>query len=256
VLVIRAEQMQVFERASRRRFEDEMVAHARVFAPPLCQVIGEDALRGAICSAIARAESYGFTNRGPIRLFIELTFLCGSAFDTDPQYPSAGQFLRGPGDQMYRAQQVHDWHNAYLEQVSGPGAINVHKALSETLTFSRLPLPIASENLTEGLLLEMKRIFPAKAAFVGDAGLTAIIDESIAEARLYGFEGVRSKVLLAVLKFAFGHGCTNDPLYPWIEQTLKDDRIAGPEARAARLEKKSITWLEHVVARNQRKSHS
>jgi hypothetical protein len=254
--IIRAEQMKVFEQASRRRFEDEMVEHAKAFAPPLCEVIGDDALRVAICSAIARAENYGFTNRGPIRLFIELMFLCGSAFDTDPQYPHVGQFLRGFGDQMYRAQQIHERHNVYLEQVSGPGAVNVHRALTETLTFARLPLKIAPENLIEGLLLEMKRIFPSKVVFVGDAGLTAVIDESITEAQLYRFEGVRPKVLLAVLKFAFGHGCTDDPLYPWIAQTLKDERIAGPEARAARLEKKSITWLEHVVARNQKGSQS
>jgi hypothetical protein len=252
MLVIRAEQLKVFDQASRRRFENEMVEHAKAFAPPLCQVIGDEALRVAMCSAIARAETYGFTNRGPIRLFIELMFLCGSAFDTDPQYSPVGRFLRSSGDQMYRAQQIHEWHNRYLEQVSGPGAINVHRALSETLTFARVPLAITPGNLTEGLLLEMKRIFPSKAAFVGDTGLTAVIDESIAEARLYRFEGVRPKVLLAVLKFAFGHGCTDDPLYPWIAQTLKDERIAGPEARAARLEKKSITWLEHVVARNQK----
>jgi|SRR5436190_8867622 len=256
MLIIRAEQMKVFEQASRRRFEDEMVEHAKAFAPPLCEVIGDEALRVAIRSAIVRAENYGFTNRGPIRLFIEFMFLCGSAFDTDPQYRAVGQFLRGSGDQMYRAQQIHEWHNVYLEQVSGPGAVNVHRALSETLAFARLPLTITPENLTEGLLLEMKRIFPSKAAFVGDAGLTAVIDESMAEARLYRFEGVRPKVLLAVLKFAFGHGCTEDPLYPWIRQTLRDERIAGPEARAARLEKKSITWLEHVVARNQKGSQS
>jgi hypothetical protein len=249
VLVIRAEQMKVFEQASRRRFEDEMVEHSKAFAPPLCEVIGDKALRVAVCSAIVRAENYGFTNRGPIRLFIELMFLCGSAFDTDPQYPPIGQILRGSGDQMYRAQQIHEWHNVYLEQVSGPGAVNVHRALSETLIFARLPLTIAPEDLTEGFLLEMKRIFPNKAAFVGDAGLTTVIDESITEARLYRFEGVRPIVLLAVLKFAFGHGCTNDPLYPWIAQTLRDERITDPEARATRLEKKSITWLEHVVAR-------
>jgi hypothetical protein len=49
--------------------------------------------------------------------------------------------------------------------------------------------------------------------------------------------------------FAFGHGCTHDPLYPWIARTLKDERIKDPAARAERLEKKAITWLDHVLAR-------
>ena len=60
---------------------------------------------------------------------------------------------------------------------------------------------------------------------------------------------MRGEALVVVLMFAFGHGCTDDPLYPWISRTLKDERIVGPAARVERLEKKSITWLEHVLAR-------
>ena len=55
---------------------------------------------------MARAEGYGFTNRGPLRLFIEMMFLCGSGFDTDPQYPAVGAVLRAAGDQMQRAQMI------------------------------------------------------------------------------------------------------------------------------------------------------
>jgi hypothetical protein len=248
--------MEVFEQVSRRRFEDEMMAHSKAFSPRLCEVIGDEPLHAAARSAIARAERYGFTNRGPIRLFIELMFLCGSAFDTDPQYAAAGQFLRASGDQMHRAQQLHEWHNDYLERVSGPGAVNVYNALSELLSFARLPLTIDQEDLTGGLLREMKRIFPTKAAFVGEAGMTAIIDESTAEAERYGFEGVRPAVLLAVLKFALGHGCTDSPLYPWIVQVLQGPEIFSPAARAAHLEDKAITWLEDVVAGNREGSQS
>jgi len=53
--------------------------------------------------------------------------------------------------------------------------------------------------------------------------------------------------------FSFGHGCTDDPLYPWISRTLHDERIVNSEARAARLEKKAVTWLEHVNARNEKR---
>ena len=81
--------MLAFEQAALRRFEDEMVVHSKDFSPLLCEIIGEDQLRVAVRQAMARAAGYGFTYRGPIRLFIEMMFLCGSAFDTDPQYPAA-----------------------------------------------------------------------------------------------------------------------------------------------------------------------
>jgi hypothetical protein len=183
-------------------------------------------------------------------------FLCGSAFDTDPQYPAVGDALRAPGDQMLRAQQIHEGHNDYLERVSGARAVNVHKALRDLLTFAHTPLTISQDDLPAGMLRGMKQIFPQKEAYVGEDGLRALIDEGVAEARRYRFDGARPIVLLVVLKFALGHGCTDDPLYPWIAQTLKDGRIVSSEARAARLEKKALTWLENVIARNERGSQS
>jgi hypothetical protein len=253
VLLIRADQMKAFELTARQRFEDEMFAHGKHFSPRLSEVIGDEQLRLAIRSAIARAEAYAFTYRGPIRLFIELMFLCGSGFDTDPQYPAVGKLLRATADdQMVRAQRIHEGHNDYLDRVSGPGAVNVHRALRGVLAFARAPLAVPADDLRAGLLREMHRIFPEKAVYVGDEGLRALIDESVAEARRYRFDGARPVALLVVLKFAFGHGCTDDPLYPWIAKTLRDEKIVSPEARAARLEKKALTWLEHVIARNER----
>lgn len=250
---IRSEQMETFEQAGQRRFEDEMVEHSKNFASPLCEVIGDEQLRFALRAAMTRADSYGFTNRGPIRLFIEMMFLCGSAFDTDPQYPAIAKVLRSPADQMERAEQIHQGFLDYLEKVSGPRAENVHKALKDTLAFARAPITF-SNDFASDMIREMKRIFPQKADYVGEPGMRALIDEGINEAREYRFPSTRQTMLLVILKYAFGHGCTNDPLYPWISRTLKDEKIVDPAARGARLEKKSLTWLEHVVARNEQRA--
>lgn len=245
---IRGEQMKVFEQAALRSFEDEMVAHSKNFSPRLCEVIGDEQLRVALRSAMDRAGSYGFTNRGPIRLFIELMFLYGSAFDTDPQYPEMGEMLRASGDQMQRAEQMHQRADDYLDNVGGPDNENVRKALKDLSIFARQPVTLAPAGFEAGLLQEMNRIFPQKAAYVGEAGLKTLIREGIAEAQKYGFSTVRQMTMIVVLMFAFGHGCTNDPLYPWIARTLQDERITDPAARAERLEKKARTWLEHVLA--------
>ena len=254
-MVIRAGQRKAFEQAARRQFEQEMVAHSKGFSPTLCEVIGDEQLLVALRSAMTRAGGYGFTYRGPIRLFIEMMFLCGSAFDTDPQYKAVGEIMRASGDQMQRAEQIHKLVLDNLEKVSGPGAINVRKALSDLLIFAQMPLTV-SNGFVSGMLVEMHRVFPQKAAYVGDAGLKALINEGIAEARRYRFDTTRQEALLEVLKFAFGHGCIDDPLDTWIARTPKHERIIDPAAGAARLEKKAVTWLEHVVARNDQGSHT
>lgn len=251
---IRQEQTEAFRQHHLHKFENEMVEHSKEFAPPLCKIIGDLQVRVAVSAAMRKAIGYGFTNKGPIRLFVEMTFLRGSFFDTDPQYKIVGDILRAAGDQMLRAEQIHRGYLEYMQTVSGPGAIYVHKALSELPALARTPLLFSADDFVPGLLREMTRIYPQKAAYVGEPGLTALVREARSEAERYRLTTVRQATLFVVLMFAFGHGCTSDPLYPWISHTLRDPRIASPAARAERLEKKALTWLEHVLARNDEKS--
>jgi len=251
VLIIRDAQMMVFEDAARRAFEDEMVAHSHTFSPSLCRVIGDAQLRVALRQAMARAARYGFTYRGPLRLFIEMMFLCGSHFDTDPQYPMVGEVLRGSGGQMERAELLHQGTHDYQTQVAGPQNANVTNALRELSRLARAPFDLASDDFVPGMRREMFRVFPERAAYIGERGLMALLDEAREIAHTHQFVSTRAHVLVLILMFAFGHGCVDDPLYPWIARTLGDPRIVNPAARAARLERKALTWLDHVLARPQ-----
>ena len=103
MLVIRQAQMEAFRRAALLAFENQMVVHSKDFAPKLCRTIDDTQLREALRRAMDRAGGHGLTNRGPIRLFIELTFHFGSTFDTDPQYPWAAEVLHADDDQMRHA---------------------------------------------------------------------------------------------------------------------------------------------------------
>lgn len=251
-VIIQASQIHALEQAAEQRFENEMVLHSRDFSPTLSAILSEEQLRAAVRSAISRARGYGFTKRGPIRLFVEMTFLWGSGFDTDPQYSWVQGVLGGCSDQMWRAQRIYNGYLDYLDRASGPGAANVHRALRHLLLFSRMPMAL-SGNFTAAMLGHMRSIFPEKSEYVGEQGLRTLIAAGLAEAERYQFVQERQRALVVVLQFAFGHRCTDDPLYPWISRTLADDKIATPEVRAARLEKKAITWLEHVVIRNERR---
>jgi len=248
MLTIRKEQIQIFEIAARSLFEDEMVAHSHEYSPKLCEVIGEEQLRLAVQGAMAKATQYGFTNRGPIRLFIELMFLFGSGFDTDPQYPALAKILNGSGDQMDRAEQMHEEVVNYLQKVCGPDDINMKKALDAFGEFARKPVTISSDDSITDMLNKLTLAFPQKAAYAGKDSLTALIGESRAAAKKYTFSTTQGQFLLLILMYAFGHGCIADPLYPWIERTLTDEKIINPTARAERLQRKAVTWLDHVLA--------
>jgi hypothetical protein len=249
MLKIRPEQFQALEAYSQWSFVEEMLGHSREFASALSQQLCEAQLRVALAQAIKRAKSYGFTNRGPIRLYIELMFLCGSDFDTDPQYPEIGEALRADYDQMSRAEHIRLRVKAYMDEVAGPGNTNVRKALEAVSVFARNPHEYSASDFEAGMVHDMTTTFPQKTAYIGEARVRELIGEAKAEAARYQFTTPRGMTLLAILMFSFGHGCLNDPLYPWMSQTLSDERIVDASARAGRLERKSITWLGHVLAR-------
>jgi hypothetical protein len=248
MLIIRGEQLEVIRKKARVPFETEMVSHAQAFSPRLTAVIGEAQLRVAITRALDRAEDYGFTSRGPLQLYVELMFLFGSAFDSDPQYPWSAAVLRSDDDEMRRAEGLFQGTVDYQRKVSGPAGVNTRRALEELSIIARQSEVTSSEGFVPRMRLEMSRIFPEKALEVGERGLTALIEEASAQARRYDLPLPGGDALLAALMFAFGHGCADDPLYPWIVRTLRDDRISEPSARTMRLQRKAVTWLDHVLA--------
>ncbi len=250
MLIIRSEQKDSFREAARKGFETEMLTHLRKFSPALFQAAGEEQMFKAVQLGIESAESYGFTFRGPIRLYLELMLLFGSRFDTDPQYPWAIEILndRASALQMRRADLLYEKTLDYREKVAGPDDAYTLEAYRKIAIRDQQPLNISSEDLAYTMQREIERLYPQKAAYVGEAGLEALILEGIKEARLHGFSAARGVMVIIMLMLALGHGCTDDPLYPWIARTLKNEAITDPEARAGRLEKRALIWLDNVLA--------
>jgi len=94
IVIIRKAQLEPAAKAAAAAFEQEMVNHLFSFSPKHCEVIKEPGVREVIRLGLQRAEAFGFTFRGPVRLFIELMFMFGSEFATDPQHPWAAAALQ------------------------------------------------------------------------------------------------------------------------------------------------------------------
>ena len=249
-MIIRNEQVEALQSAVRYRFENEMVSHLAQFSPPLFKVLGEHQMREVIRLGMARAAKYGFEKVGPVRLYLEMMLLFGSDFDTDPQYMWSAEILskRDVGSEMDRAGYLYQRTLHYRQNVGGPEDEYTLRALGNLRTWAQqASLPI-EKSFVSDMLREINRIYPQKAAYVGEDALEALINEGRQEASKYGFTTPRENSLIVVLVLAFGHGCTHDPLYPWIARTLTDEAIINPVTRAKRLETKALTWLDHVLA--------
>lgn len=252
MLVIRKEQIDKLAEKKQSSFEDEMVQHLAEFSPPLFNVIKEDQMRLVVKLGLKNAEKYRFTLRGPIRLYLEMMLLFGSHFDTDPQYPWTSELLsdRHSVSEMQRAEWLHTKISDYQEKVAGPSGANTRKALEKLAETGKQPLEIPAKDFTFSIKYEMSRIFPEKTEYVGQKQLSALIRRGRSLARQFELPETQGDTLMTVLAFSFGHGCADDPLYPWIGKTLRDEMIVTPQARVERLQKKAMTWLDHVIKGN------
>jgi len=248
MLTIRKEQMLAFEQAAMGRFEEEMAAHCREFSPRLCEVVGDDQVRLAVRDAIGRCRGHGFTSRGPIRLYIEMAFLFGSAFDTDPQYTWASRILHAESEQMVRAERLFARILEYQEKIPDPDPGEMIRTLKGLSGWAANNESSSITEFASSMRREIARISPQKTAYAGEARMTDLVLEGCAAAARHGLSTVHGQALMGMLMFVFGHGFIEDPLHPWAWNLLGNERINDPAGRVVALEKEACAFLERMAA--------
>ena len=250
MLTIRQEQTEAFRQHHLQKFEDEMVMHLKKFAARHWKMMGDEDGRRVIGLGMERAKGHGFTNRGPIRFYIELMFMFGSYFDTDPQYPWAKAALQDPNslDQMLRADRLYNRMNDYLAQVSGPEHQYLVEA-TQRLSEVRVEDFVSSgQGLEASILRAARAVYPQKYDYLGEQVVRTLIRHGFELAQRYGFESDKGKILMVILTFSVGHGFPKDPLNRWIVRRLDTKRWPDEYRRVDELYSKAQLYLEHIVA--------
>lgn len=227
MLRISGDQVDVFRSATLAKFEEQMMERCAELGPLRCAALGVAGLRAAVRATIRRAADHGFTFRGPVRLFVELSLLLGAGFDRDEMVPFAAQILAEDGSQTDRADELYAHAVAFIKEVSGPGGRHEHDA------WVRLRGLLAAEpawgdgrDVAASLLTTMAAVYPEKAARVGEPALRGLIGAAEREAAAHDMHAAEDVALVASLMFAVGAGCFTDPFHAWIAASVDRGRIA------------------------------
>lgn len=250
MLIIRPEQMRALEKAQVERFANELVVHIESFAPIQFKSMGEEAVRNTISIGIKQSRQYGFTLRGPVRFYVEMMFMLGSYFDTDPQYQGIIQALfdKNEADEMSRADRLHKTLLVYIETVSG----NEHDY--ERLAINR-SLQAQFDNVVEfagrpssDLVNVFYKIHPEKVQALGEPAIAALVNKANAIAAQRGSSWVAAGPLFAGLMFTLGHGCFVDPQFPWVAKTLNNTKSTDTIGILKQLFQKFFIFLNQAKA--------
>lgn len=238
-----------FEGAALSTFEEAMVARVAELSPALAASLGEAQLLVVVRAAIARAALHGFTCNGPVRLFVDLSVLLGHGFDADVQYPWAQRGLSFVADlgEMQGAAALYTDSMVALGHLNGAEIHPVDAGLDRISALVEGHPPLLADSFAAIALGAMERVHPQKCAFVGEPALRSLMAAAQAEAARHGLTALPDVLLVVALMFALGQHCVDDPLYPWIADTLGDPGSPTPTLRAHRLEARARTWRDQVL---------
>lgn len=233
MLVIRPEQKDALRAHALAQFEGELARHARGFAPRHAAALGDGPLKACVDAACLRARRHGFTLRGPVRLWLDLTFMFGIGFATDPQLRTVSRVLdpvsdAGPRDQLKRARALRERAVHFAQQVAGVDGDRERAAVMRFRALSLNDLAVRSDDDIVALLASL---YPEKVAVTGTRALDEISARARTEARALALDGPAAVPGVTLLMFAFGHDCLADPLFPWIARSLRPARLHPDEPR-------------------------
>src|SRR5258708_1524414 len=163
-MIIRAQQMNELAASYEQSFHRQLVRELYSFAPWHAQILHDDGLLACVRYAVDRAERYGFTNRGPIRLYLQMIFMLGSEFDSDPTLLWAAEILnhRGITDQQVRATRLYEQLTDYLEHVAGPENKFAKDALKRASDHLEAGLPADGNDLERTITEMLGDLHPEK----------------------------------------------------------------------------------------------
>ena len=227
MMIIRAEQLDVLKQVITRRFEDRTFTHVTTYFPDFLDLCDEPGIRAAIHHAWQRASTYDIVTERGVWKFVDVAFMLGKGFDTDPRVPWAAEALRSRRNEQVRMQEVFKGALAFIDGTKKdfPAWGGDERRLLATLHQLEAE---SGDELAEGDLPEFKSrlvaLFqaglPARSDFIGPETLGVVVDRGLRDAHDQGLTTKRGGAIYTALTLLLGSDVATDPLYPWVSDAL------------------------------------
>jgi hypothetical protein len=243
MLVIRQQQIDVFRIQPRLRFESDMSVYLKRYFP--FEAANAD-LERWVQTGLDKAALNGFLTHQESALYLALMSILGAGFEDDVQIPWAKDISGPNGQSLDRITHVYDRAVQYLDAIGGPkcswlarAKLRVRKQDMTVLDQGVHPRALAGR-IRELLV----RLYPQKAAVVGEKALQQLVKSAIARAQARGATSARPALISAVHMFFLGSAYEQDPCYPWTGATLAHEEGGAIEKRFDRMHRLLLAYLD------------
>ena len=243
-LVIRKEQLRVFQMQPRLHFEKEMGGYLKQYFP--FEAANAD-LERWVRTGLAKADQYGFSTYSQCALFLALTAILGAGFDEDPQIPWAAEMISNPkGSAAERLSGVYDKGIEFLRAIGGRKCAWLVRA---KLRVRRQDMNLAASGRSRRAMADkirqaLAQMYPEKARQIGDMALKRLVALAIGRARERGAETPSAALIHATHMYYLGAAFDQDPCYPWAGNTLNDPNAGPADQRYKQMHRLSLEYLD------------
>lgn len=252
-LVIRRQQMNVFQQRAGQLMEDGLVGHFLRHYPRECrQAGGASQMRKLVQQGIQRARAYEFQTQHQIGFYTALMIMLGSDFDHDPQLSWAAEQLAddsaGPSDRIqYLFRSAVD----YLSATAGEDSELIVRAMLRIRAWDPETAPETTGGQWEDDVCGLfQRLYPGKFEFQGDVATVEMLRHSAESAARYEISSQQGRTIYALHMFMLGSGFDSDLLHPWAARSLKDPAVATEKERIDKLWSSAMQHLDESLSKD------
>ncbi len=254
MLVIRNPQIKALQKVPLEIFKEHAMGYLKETFPTDCRILGTENVKKVIELGVERSANHDFYLKGTVCRYLVLMFMLGSYFDDDPQLPWIAEIL-DRDDFIYENSKIdllYDSSVAYLEKASGENGEHYRNMMLKAYRATyRQFIKLCTGNLLEDVTLTIKRLYPEKRHLLNEVAIDYLLDSGRKSATEYGLGTHQGILLYILLMLTLGSHFDRDPLYPWIQEALTNNRNTGGEQRVNHVFKIIKGQLRRYLAANQ-----
>lgn len=197
-------QVDVLKKISIESYIDEIAEHCGVIFPRLIPLYRKEDFCSHIQQGITLAKKAGYTQRGPVRLYIDMMIILGANFERDPLFQGLKIEEQKCLPQIERSVMLCGLLDDYLAKVYGDNGCFFKESLENFKYSSVKFLSDRTRFSNEGLHELLREIYPQRYDFAGYDAVNALIVLSGASCEKYNLKRKGHKSYLALIMFLFG----------------------------------------------------
>ncbi|MCL1029417.1 hypothetical protein [Serratia silvae] len=244
------EQFECFRKYTVENYVLELSMKIDSAFPYLKKTLGDECFKQAISGGVIKAEKIGFSERGPVQLYVSLLIVFGSGFETDPQYAWFSKVMDENKSlpQLEQADFLFEKVRCYLDEIGGESERHLLNCASKLLHLDFEKVNIRHENYINDIHELLIKLHPQKYLSTPKDDITILIQQGIIKANnIYGFDNTNHVALIVLFMFFMGHQFDQDPFYQWIDQSKFLQYRHNSQLLANKFESRAKIWLQAAL---------